>query len=217
MSTGIKRVQAALVVLILAVLGFLGSQPAIATQDDPGKETEQPTDPVTPTTPVVVPPVVVPPILEPAPTLTPLEPEDSPAPSQPTDHPAPEVPPAAEPPAPPSVAPIAPAPSLENSVPLAPADTGTLGNVVEPEMPLESTTVASADPTPSPMPSSTRTAAPPVASAEVAGPLKAALAPAAENNPLVQGLMVLVLVLLGVAYFRALRSTRLRGPRLNGK
>lgn len=218
MSTGIKRVQAGLVVLILAVLGFLGSQPAGATQDDPGKETEQPTHPATPTTPVVVPPVVIPPVLEPAPTLTPLEPEVSPAPSQPTDHPAPEGPPAAEPPAPPSAAPITPTtPSLENAVPLIPADSGTLGYAVEPETLLESMTTAPADPTPTPVPSATRTAAPPVASAEVTGPLKAALAPVAENNPLVQGLMVLVLVLLGVAYFRALRSTRLRGPRLNGK
>ncbi|WP_284980190.1 hypothetical protein [Arthrobacter sp. fls2-241-R2A-200] len=56
-----------------------------------------------------------------------------------------------------------------------------------------------------------------MASATITGPLKAALAPVAENNPLVQVITVLVLVLLGVAYFRALRTKGVRGPRLNGK
>ena len=79
--------------------------------------------------------------------------------------------------------------------------------------------VLPAEPTPSPTPtpSATKTAAPPVVSADIAGPLKVALAPVAENNPIVQGLTVLVLILLGFAYFRALRSKGVPGPRLNGK
>jgi hypothetical protein len=80
---------------------------------------------------------------------------------------------------------------------------------------VEETPTAIAEPTPTPTP--TKTAAPPVVSADITGPLKVALAPVAENNPLVQGLTVLVLLLLGLAYFRALRSKGIRGPRLNGK
>ncbi|MDR6684711.1 hypothetical protein J2Y41_000258 [Arthrobacter sp. 1088] len=87
--------------------------------------------------------------------------------------------------------------------------------MVEPEAPVEETPTAIAEPTPTPTP--TKTAAPPVVSADITGPLKVALAPVAENNPLVQGLTVLVLLLLGLAYFRALRSKGIRGPRLNGK
>ncbi|AMB41444.1 hypothetical protein IG195_12400 [Arthrobacter sp. TES] len=72
--------------------------------------------------------------------------------------------------------------------------------------------------TPAPTQSPTKAAtAPLVASAEVAGPLKAALAPVAENNPFVQALTVAVLLLLGAAYFRALRSKGMPRPRLNGK
>ncbi|MFJ6453415.1 hypothetical protein [Paenarthrobacter sp. NPDC091669] len=72
-------------------------------------------------------------------------------------------------------------------------------------------------PTPTPTPVATQAAAPPVASADIAGPLKVALAPVSDSNPLVQGLTVLVLILLGVAYFRALRSKGVPGPRTNGK
>ncbi|MCP1415198.1 hypothetical protein J3D46_004464 [Paenarthrobacter sp. A20] len=75
----------------------------------------------------------------------------------------------------------------------------------------------SPEPTPTPTPAATKTVAPPVVSADIAGPLKVALAPVADNNPIVQGLTVLVLILLGVAYFRALRSKGVPGPRLNGK
>lgn len=216
MGTGIKRVQAAFVVLMLAILGFLGTQPAIATEAEPGPgtETEQPVDPGTPTDPV--PPVVVPPTLDPVPTFTPLDPE-TPAPVQPPVEPAPGVPPASEPSAPPVVEPVAPViPVQETQVPAVPADAGTLGYVPEPEVPADDTTSATAEPTPTPTPSATKTSAPPVVSADIAGPLKVALAPVAENNPIVQGLTVLVLILLGAAYFRALRSKGVPG-RLNGK
>lgn len=220
MGTGIKRVQAALVVLILAILGFLGTQPAIATDTEPGpgQETGQPVDPGTPTEPVV-PPVVVPPIVDPPPTLTPLEPVSPPAPVQPPVEPAPVAPPVTEPPAPAVVEPVAPVvPTPEVLLPVTPTNTGVQG-YVEPELPAEATSSASAEPTPSPTPTpvATKTAAPPVVSADIAGPLKVALAPVAENNPIVQGLTVLVLILLGFAYFRALRSKGVPGPRLNGK
>ncbi|WP_347108245.1 hypothetical protein AAHB33_15380 [Paenarthrobacter sp. S56] len=106
-------------------------------------------------------------------------------------------------------------------VPTAPADPAVLPYVVEPEAPAESVESVvveeSPSPTPTPTPVPTMTAAPPVASADIAGPLKVALAPVAENNPVAQGVMVLVLILLGVAYFRALRTKGIRGPRLNGK
>ncbi|MET4540537.1 hypothetical protein ABIE37_002324 [Arthrobacter bambusae] len=103
-------------------------------------------------------------------------------------------------------------------LPVTPTDAGVQG-YVEPQVPTEATTSAPAEPTPSPTPTpvATKTAAPPVVSADIAGPLKVALAPVAENNPIVQGLTVLVLILLGFAYFRALRSKGIPGPRLNGK
>lgn len=205
---------------MLAILGFLGIQPAVATEIEPGPGTEtgQPVDPGTPTGPVV-PPVVVPPILEPAPTLTPLEPETPPAPVQPPVEPAPVIPPVTQPSPPASVAPVVPAaPTQEVVVPVLPPDTGIQG-YMEPEVPADAATSAPPEPTPSPTPtpSVTKTAAPPVVSADIAGPLKVALAPVAENNPIVQGLTVLVLILLGFAYFRALRSKGVPGPRLNGK
>ncbi|TVU62365.1 hypothetical protein FQP90_12035 [Paenarthrobacter nitroguajacolicus] len=102
-------------------------------------------------------------------------------------------------------------------MPEVPTDAGMQGYVVEPEIPADPATSAPAETTPTPTPSATKTAAPPVVSADVAGPLKAALAPVAENNPIVQGLTVLVLILLGVAYFRALRSRGVPGSRVNGK
>ncbi|MCD4852213.1 hypothetical protein LN996_15460 [Arthrobacter sp. AK01] len=86
-------------------------------------------------------------------------------------------------------------------------------------VPAEAETSAAADPSPAAIPSplATKTASPPISSAEIAGPLKAALAPVGENNLIAQGLTVLVLILLGVAYFRALRSKGIRGPQVNGK
>lgn len=220
LGTGIKRVQAALVVLMLTILGFIGTQPAIATQTEPGpgQETGQPIDPGTPTAPVV-PPVVVPPIIEPSPTLTPLEPETPTVPVQPTVEPAPVIPPAIEPATPsPAVPVVTPAPTQDVMVPVAPTDAGFSG-YVDPEVQTEVGTSSPAEPTPSPTPTpvATKTAAPPVVSADIAGPLKVALAPVAENNPIVQGLTVLVLILLGAAYFRALRTKRVPGPRFNGK
>lgn len=219
MGTVIKRVQAVLVVLMLAILGFIGTQPALATELEPGpgNETGQPTDPGTPTKPVE-PPVVVPPVLEPAPTLTPLEPEKSPDPVPPVVEPAPVAPPVTEPVAPPAAEPVTPAPAQETLMPVLPSDAGIQGYVEEPLAPVESTTAPpEPTPTPTPTPLATKTAAPPVASADIAGPLKVALAPVAENNPIVQGVTVLVLILLGVAYFRALRSKGSPRPRLNGK
>lgn len=220
MSTVIKRVQAALVVLILATLGFIGIQPAIASELEPGpgSETGQPTDPGTPTKPVV-PPVVVPPILEPTPAPTPLEPEISPEPVPPVIEPAPVVPPVTQPVIPPAVEPAAPAvPTQETLLPLPPTDAGIQGYFEEPLVPVETTTAPpEPSPSPTPTPLATKSAAPPVASADIAGPLKVALAPVAENNPIVQGVTVLVLLLLGVAYFRALRSKGSPRPRLNGK
>ncbi|WP_223943569.1 hypothetical protein [Arthrobacter sp. StoSoilB20] len=218
MGTGINRGQAALVVLMLAILGFFGTQPAFATETEPGPGTgtEQPVDPETPTAPVT-PPVVIPPTLEPVPTLKPLDPE-TPAPVPSPTQPAPVVPPASEPAAPPIVTPVTPVvPSQEVPASVLPTDAGTQGYVVEPGMPADPTTSAPAAPTPTPIPSATKTAAPPAVSADIAGPLKAALAPVAENNPTVQGLTVLVLILLGVAYFRALRSKGVPGSRVNGK
>lgn len=223
MGTGIKRVQAVLVVLVLAILGFLGSLPAAATETDttpgsgqpvtPGEESTSP-EPIDP-----VPPVVIPPIL-PAPDPSPLEPEPEPAPVQPPEAsaPAPVVPAIPDPvvpPAAPSVTPVVPVAPM----PAAPQDAGIQGYAMEPQIPQEGATVAPVEPTPSPTPTPTLTknAPPPVVSAEIAGPLKVALAPVAESNPIVQGLTVLVLVLLGLVYFRALRSKGIRGPRLNGK
>ncbi|WOH17796.1 hypothetical protein IRJ34_15795 [Paenarthrobacter sp. GOM3] len=91
------------------------------------------------------------------------------------------------------------------------------GEVANPEAPVETETPAPAIPSSTPTPVASKSANPPVAAADIAGPLKVALAPVAENNPLIQGVTVLVLILLGVAYFRALRSKGVPGPRLNGK
>lgn len=215
LGTGIKRVQAALVVLMLAVLGFLGTQPASATETSPVPgATDSPTPQPTPTFPEIV----LPPVLEPAPSPSPLEPEVPPAPVQPPVEPAPApvIAPTPEPAAPPVVEPVVPIiPAQPTSV--FPLDTGGQGYVVEPELPAEATASAPAEPTPTATPTPTKTAAPPVVSADITGPLKVALAPVAENNPIVQGLTVLVLILLGLAYFRALRSKGIRGPRLDGK
>ncbi|MFJ5954524.1 hypothetical protein ACIQC5_01040 [Paenarthrobacter sp. NPDC092416] len=211
MGTGIKRVQAALVVLMLAILGFLGTQPASATDTTPVPET---TNSPNPDPGETFPPVVLPPVLDPGTKPDPLEPQPSePAPVVPPVEPAPApvAPPVVEPVAPVVVPTIAPA---DPTTPDQPTDVGT-EYVEEPEAPAEETTTAPAEPTPTPTP--TTTAAPPVVSADITGPLKVALAPVAENNPLVQGVTVLVLLLLGVAYFRALRSKGIRGPRLNGK
>ncbi|WP_207594412.1 hypothetical protein [Arthrobacter sp. D5-1] len=128
--------------------------------------------------------------------------------------PAPVNPPAAEPVAPP----VVPAdPSQERPVVVTPVEPGVQAYIPEQELPIETEAPAAVESTPSPTPVVTKTAAIPVASADIAGPLKVALAPVAENNPIVQGITVLVLILLGVAYFRALRSKRALKPRLNGK
>ncbi|MET3901813.1 outer membrane biosynthesis protein TonB [Paenarthrobacter sp. 4246] len=220
LGTGIKRVQAVLVVFLLASIGFIGIQPAVATELEPGpgSETGQPTETATPTPPVV-PPVVVPPILEPSPTPPPLEPEKTPEPAPPAVEPAPVAPPVNEPVAPPAVETVAPtAPTQETLLPNLPRDGEVQGYVDQPLVPEEPTTApAESTPSPTPTPMPTKSAAPPVASADIAGPLKVALAPVAENNPLVQGVTILVLILLGVAYFRALRSKGSPRPRLNGK
>ena len=221
MGTGIKRVQAALVVLMLAAFGFFGTQPAIATETGPGPggETGEPVDPGTPTEqPPVAPPVVVPPILDPAPPLTPLDPVDTQLPVAPPAEPSPVIPPVIEPVAPPAVEPVAPVvPAQQAPAPVAPLGEGHQGYVVEPELPTETAAAIEPSPSPTPTPIATKTAAPAVASADIAGPLKVALAPVADNNPMLQGITVLVLILLGVAYFRALRSKGVPGPRLNGK
>ena len=218
MGTGIKRVQAATVVFLLAISGFAGIQPAVATETNPVPGTEEPGPGDGSTEPVI--PPIIPPVI-PAPSPSPLEPEPAPSaqppqvpdpapiqPSTPVEVPAPVAPPVA-----PTSIPVAPAAPL-------PVDPGAQTYVMEPEAPTESeATTAAVEETVSPTPTPTPTVAavPPVASADIAGPLKVALAPVAENNPLAQGLMVLVLILLGVAYFRALRTKGLRGPRLNGK
>lgn len=220
LGTGIKRVQAAVVVLMVAILGFLGSQSALATETDPSPGAEQPVtpgeEPTSPGPENPQPPIVVPPIL-PAPDPEPLDPEPAPTsvPSSEAPAPAPVVPSVQEPLSPPLVPSDAP---VVQPVPMPAIPAQNVvepGYVIEPETPVENATVAPTEPTPSP--TSTKTAAPPVVSAEIAGPLKVALAPVAESNPIVQGLTVLVLILLGLAYFRALRSKGIRGPRLNGK
>ncbi|MFF2713754.1 hypothetical protein [Paenarthrobacter sp. NPDC058040] len=125
--------------------------------------------------------------------------------------PAPVVPPVIEPV--PS-APLVP----DQPLPTAPANEYNLGEELQAEVPAEEASSAPAVPVPTPTLSPTQAAAAPaIANADVTGPLKAALAPVAENNPIVQGLTVLVLLLLGAAYFRALRSKGIRRPRLNGK
>lgn len=202
-------------VILLAILGFFGTQPAMATTvTNPDTDTQQPADPSPtpePTFPVVIPPVIQP--SEPPATLEPI-PTAPPEPSE-VPAPAPVVPPVVEPIAPPVDVPaVTPPPT--SPVPAVPTDVAIENFVVEPEVPAETTT-ATAEATPTPTPTPTKTAAPPVVSADITGPLKVALAPVAENNPLVQGLTVLVLLLLGLAYFRALRSKGIRGPRLNGK
>ena len=202
-------------VILLAILGFFGTQPALATTvTDPGPDAEQPSDPSPKPEPTF--PVVIPPVLEPSAPPATLEPI-TPAPAQPSEEPvpAPVVPPVVEPVAPPAEVPAV-TPPVTLPDPAVPADVAIENFVVEPEVPAETTT-ATAEATPTPTPTPTKTAAPPVVSADITGPLKVALAPVAENNPLVQGLTVLVLLLLGVAYFRALRSKGIRGPRLNGK
>ncbi|UOD80485.1 hypothetical protein [Paenarthrobacter ureafaciens] len=109
-------------------------------------------------------------------------------------------------------------PILPPPVVPVPAQSGVEDYGVETDPPVEESSSAPAAPIPTPEPTPTKTAAaPPVASAEIAGPLKAALAPVAQNNPVVQGLTVLVLLLLGLAYFRALRSKGIRGARVHGK
>jgi hypothetical protein len=213
LGTGIRSVQTALVVILMALLGFFATQPAMATTvTSPGADTEQPAEPSP--TPEPTFPVVIPPVLEPSsppPTLEPVSPVPAPPSEEPA--PAPVVPPVVEPVAPPAEVPAV-TPPAASPIPAVPTDVAIENFVVEPEVPAETTT---AEPTPTPTPTPTKTAAPPVVSADITGPLKVALAPVAENNPLVQGLTVLVLLLLGLAYFRALRSKGIRGPRLNGK
>lgn len=215
MGTGIKRVQTAFVVLILAVFGFLGTQPAVATDVFPSPQPSSESPAPEPSESEEPPPVVViPPIDLPTSSPAPLEPTPAePAPVQPPAPPAPPpvAPPAVEPVTPATTEPVVtPQPSLQ----VLPTDVPVQEYVVEPGAPTE-TASAAAVVTPSPSP--TKSAAPAVASADITGPLKAALAPVAENNPIVQGLTVLVLLLLGLAYFRALRSKGIRRPRLNGK
>ncbi len=221
MGKAIRRVQAASAVLMLAILGFFGAQPAVATETSPGPGTEQPGETPNPD-PNPIDPLPVDPIPgNPVPVDPPVIPTDpSPAPTDPT--PAPVPPPVVQP-----VAPVAP-PVVIPAVPpvvssASPEPTTTAPSpeenpaIVEPVLPIEPETSVSPEPTPTPTPVATKTAAPPVVSADLAGPLKVALAPVAENNPLVQGATVLVLLLLGAAYFRALRSKGVRRPRLSGK
>lgn len=219
MGKAIRRVQAASAVLMLAILGFFGAQPAVATETSPGPSTEQPGETPNPD-PNPIDPLPVDPVPgNPVPVDPPVIPTDpSPAPTDPT--PAPVPPPVVQP-----VAPVAP-PVVIPAVPpvvssASPEPTTTAPSpeenpaIVEPILPIEPETSVSPEPTPTPV--ATKTAAPPVVSADLAGPLKVALAPVAENNPIVQGATVLVLLLLGAAYFRALRSKGVRKPRLSGK
>ncbi|MFE4196509.1 hypothetical protein ACFRJ9_11640 [Paenarthrobacter sp. NPDC056912] len=220
MGTAIRRFRAASAILMLAILGFFGAQPALATETSPGPSTEQPGESPSPD-PNPIDPLPVDPLpVEPVP-VTPTDPATTPP--DPSPAPNPVQPPVVEPVAPvtpPAVAPVAPVvvpvPSAEQ-VPTSPAQEGS-DQLLEPVAPVESesSAPAPAPATPTPTPVAAK-AAPPVASADVTGPLKAALAPVAENNPIVQGLTVLVLILLGFAYFRALRAKGVARPRLNGK
>ncbi len=223
MGKAIRRVQAACATLMLATLGFFGAQPAMATETNPGPSTEQPGETPSPD-PNPIDPLPVDPIPGNPVTTPPVVPTDpAPAPVDPT--PAPVPPPVIAPVVP--VAPPSMAPALPPVVPSPVADPATSLPVpeessanLEPVIPIDNEVPASADvtptPTPTPTPITTKKAAP-VVSADITGPLKVALAPVAENNPVVQGLTVLVLILLGVAYFRALRSKGAPRPRLNGK
>ncbi|MFJ4029171.1 hypothetical protein ACIPWF_17200 [Paenarthrobacter sp. NPDC089989] len=145
------------------------------------------------------------------PTTDPVVTTPAPVEPQPvTTVPAPVVPPVSDP------VPSAPA-VVEQQLPTTPANEYYVGEE-QAELPVEEASSAPAAPSPAPSPPPSKAAeAPVVASADVTGPLKAALAPVAENNPIVQGLTVLVLLLLGTAYFRALRSKGIRRPRLNDK
>lgn len=228
MGKAIRRVQAASAVLMLATLGFFGAQPAVATETSPGPGTEQPgetpnPDP-NPIDPLPVDPIpgnpvpVDPPVVPTDPNPAPVEPNPAPVPPPVVEPVTPVAPPAITPPAVAPVAPpVIPSPASEQviTVPLPEESFGLL----EQALPIDPATPTTQDPTPTPTPTpiATKTAAPPVVSADIAGPLKVALAPVAENNPLVQGVTVLVLLLLGAAYFRALRSKGVRRPRLSGK
>lgn len=218
LGTVIKRVQTVLVVLTLVVLGFVGTQPAFATQTEPGPGMESPAPGETEPPIVVEPPVVVPSLGPPAPTTAPSQPETPPSTDQPV-APAPAPPVIKQPVAPPAVAPeVTAAPAPEAPVETLPTQQDAGEYLPEPEVPAEAEPSAVAVPTPEQTPTPTPSkAAAPVASADIAGPLKAAIAPVAENSPLVQGITVLVLILLGVAYFRALRSKGAAKPRLSGK
>jgi len=222
MGKAIRRVQAACAILMLATLGFFGAQPAMATETNPGPSTEQPGETPSPD-PNPIDPLPVDPIPGNPVTTPPVVPTDpAPAPVDPT--PAPVPPPVIAP-----VVPVAP-PVVEPAQPANPQPLPTMlpeqvpdtanqddGEVANLEAPVETETPAAVIPSPTPTPVASKTANPPVAAADIAGPLKVALAPVAENNPLIQGVTVLVLILLGVAYFRALRSKGVPGPRLNGK
>ncbi|MET4622053.1 hypothetical protein ABIE18_003521 [Arthrobacter sp. 2762] len=215
MGKVIRRVQTGSAVLMVVILGFFGSQPALATETNPVPSTEQPGESPSPE-PAPIDSLPANPLpIEPAPVDPPLFP--TPAPTEATPAPvaveSPVVEPAA-PAVPPVVVPVAPpfasAPPME-PVPSVPLEQGS--QMIEPVIPAEPQPA----PSPTPTPTVTQVAAPPVVSADIAGPLKVALAPVAENNPIVQGLTILVLILLGVAYFRALRSKGVPGPRVNGK
>jgi len=222
MGKAIRRVQAACATLMLATLGFFGAQPAMATETNLGPSTEQPGETPSPD-PNPIDPLPVDPIPGNPVTTPPVVPTDpAPAPVDPT--PAPVPPPVIAP-----VVPVAP-PVVEPAQPANPQPLPTMlpeqvpdtanqddGEVANLEAPVETETPAAVIPSPTPTPVASKTANPPVAAADIAGPLKVALAPVAENNPLIQGVTVLVLILLGVAYFRALRSKGVPGPRLNGK
>lgn len=212
---------------MLAILGFFSAQPALATDTGPGPYTEQPGETPSPGTdpedPLVVGPIPGNPAVPVDPPLVPAEPVPSPdpAPVPAPDPVQPPVEPAVTPVLPPAVAPIVPV--IPPAVPTTPLEqVPTYADAdpnlfLEPAVPAEPEPSATAPPTPSSAPVATKTAAPPVVSADITGPLKVALAPVAENNPIVQGLTVLVLILLGAAYFRALRSKRVSRPRANGK
>lgn len=224
MGKATSRLQAATAALMLAILAFFGAQPAVATDVDPVPSTEQPgetpkPDP-NPIDPLPVDPVPGNPVPV-VPPVTPVQPSPAPVESSPAPAPVPDpVAPPVAPVVPPVVEPANPQP-LPTMLPEQEQVPGTAtqdaSEVANLEAPVETETPAVAIPSPTPTPVASKSANPPVAAADIAGPLKVALAPVAENNPLIQGVTVLVLILLGVVYFRALRSKGVPGPRLNGK
>ncbi len=231
MRTAITRAGSVGAVLLLSLLGFSGVQPALATDTNPPTTSEQPGESASPDPgtidPLPIDPLPVQPVPSETPVVAPTEPAPVPVDPAPTPVPVPDpvqppvTVPSPEPAAPGQDSPAPVGPSVPSALPTIQDVVPTQDDssaYVEPAQPGgEDSTTPSAEPTPTPTPQASKTAEPPVASATITGPLKAALAPVAENSPLVQIITVLVLILLGVAYFRALRTKGVRGPRLNGK